>query len=142
SPNANSAEARGGNAIKIIIAVIKEFQVKIGIRHMVTPGARKAMIVVMILTPPRIVPNPCKPNPNTHRSPPIPGECPAFDNGVYPNQPNDAAPLGVRNPDMAISEPNRKSQYDTALSRGRATSGAPTCRGTITSAKPINNGVA
>src|SRR5699024_9236749 len=109
---------------------------------MVTPGARKAMIVVMILTPPRIVPNPCKPNPNTHRSPPIPGECAAFDTGVYPDQPNDAAPGGVRNPDMAISEPNRKNQYDNALSRGRATSGAPTCRRTITLAKPINNGVA
>src|SRR5699024_3833286 len=40
---------------------------------------------------------------------------------------------------MAISEPNRKNQYDIALSRGRATSGAPTCRGTITLAKPINN---
>src|SRR5699024_626489 len=41
---------------------------------------------------------------------------------------------------MAISEPNRKNQYDNALSRGRATSGAPTCRGTITLAKRIDDG--
>ena len=34
------------------------FQVKIGIRNIVMPGARKQMIVVMKLTPPRMVPRP------------------------------------------------------------------------------------
>ena len=34
------------------------FQVKIGIRNIVMPGARMQMIVVMKLTAPRIVPSP------------------------------------------------------------------------------------
>ena len=34
------------------------FQVKIGIRNIVIPGARMVMIVVMKFTAPRIVPNP------------------------------------------------------------------------------------
>lgn len=40
------------------IPVINVFQVKMGIRHIVMPGARIEMTVVMRLTPPRIVPKP------------------------------------------------------------------------------------
>ena len=36
------------------------FQVKIGIRNIVMPGARMQMIVVMKLTAPRIVPKPAQ----------------------------------------------------------------------------------
>ena len=39
------------------------FQVKIGIRHMVMPGARMQTIVVMKLTPVRIVPRPRRSGP-------------------------------------------------------------------------------
>jgi len=56
APRANRAAARGGKHMMIRIDVTKVFQVKIGIRHMVIPGARIVMIVVMKLTPPRIVP--------------------------------------------------------------------------------------
>ena len=60
----------------------KMFQVKIGIRNIVMPGARRQMIVVMKLTPPRIVPRPPTARPMIHRSPPAPGECTASDSGV------------------------------------------------------------
>ena len=50
------------------------FQVKIGIRNIVMPGARMQKIVVMKLTAPRIVPRPASARPMIHRSPPTPGE--------------------------------------------------------------------
>src|SRR5699024_11293193 len=96
-PRPNSADARGGNAIRMRSPVVREFQVKIGIRHMVIPGARIERIVVTMCAPPRMVPKPWRPRPNTQRSPPIPGEYVAFDNGAYANQPHDAAPWGLRN---------------------------------------------
>ena len=74
------------------IEVTRVFQVKIGIRNMVIPGARIVKMVVMKLTPPRIVPNPPRASPKTQRSPPIPGEKVALDKGAYANHPNDAAP--------------------------------------------------
>ena len=58
------------------------FQVKIGIRNIVMPGARMQMIVVMKLTAPRIVPRPDSARPTIHRSPPMPGEVIALDSGV------------------------------------------------------------
>src|SRR5699024_6509499 len=49
SPSPNRAAASGGNAISTSSDVISAFQVKIGTRHMVMPGARSVMIVVAIL---------------------------------------------------------------------------------------------
>ena len=66
----------------IRIEVTRVFQVKIGIRHIVIPGARIVMIVVMKFTPPRIVPNPESARPNTQRSPPIPGEKVVLESGA------------------------------------------------------------
>jgi len=56
-----------------MIEVIRMVQVNNGIRNMVIPGARRQMIVVMKLTPPRIVPKPASARPKTQRSPPMPG---------------------------------------------------------------------
>ena len=39
-------------------AVTRMFQVKIGIRNIVMPGARRVRIVVIMLTAPRMVPRP------------------------------------------------------------------------------------
>ena len=50
------------------------FQVKIGIRNIVMPGARSVRIVVIMLTAPRIVPRPDSTRPTIHRSAPTPGE--------------------------------------------------------------------
>ncbi len=58
------------------------FQVKIGIRNIVIPGARRQTIVVVMLTAPRIVPRPDTARPMIHRSPPTPGACVALDSGV------------------------------------------------------------
>ena len=50
------------------------FQVKIGIRNIVMPGARMQKIVVTKLTPHRIVPRPLSVRPMIHMSAPTPGE--------------------------------------------------------------------
>ena len=107
------------------IEVTSVFQVKIGIRNIVMPGARMVKIVVMKLTPPMIVPKPLRARPKTHRSPPMPGEKVVFDKGAYANHPNDAAPCGVKNPETAIRLPKKKNQKAIAFRRGKATSGAP-----------------
>ena len=61
---------------------MKMFQVKIGMRHIVMPGARRQITVVIMLTPPRIVPRPDTARPMIHRSPPTPGELVASASGV------------------------------------------------------------
>ena len=71
-----------GNAIRISTDVTRMPQVKIGSRHIVMPGARMQITVVIMLTPPRIVPRPDTARPMIHRSPPTPGEFSARDNGV------------------------------------------------------------
>ncbi len=58
------------------------FQVKIGIRNIVIPGARRQTTVVIMLTAPRMVPRPDTANPMIHKSPPTPGECSSLLNGV------------------------------------------------------------
>src|ERR1700710_2818743 len=108
--NPNNAAVRTGNAIRIRIEVTRMFQVKMGRRHIVMPGARRQITVVIMLTPPRMVPRPETARPMIQRSPPAPGEFTAFDSGAYAVQPNAAAPPGVKNPETAISDPNRYSQ--------------------------------
>ena len=50
------------------------FQVKMGIRYIVIPGPRRQITVVIMLTPPRIVPRPETTRPEIQRSAPTPGE--------------------------------------------------------------------
>ena len=64
------------------IEVTKVFQVKIGKRNMVMPGARMVKMVVMKLTPPMMVPKPLSARPNTQRSPPMPGENVVLESGA------------------------------------------------------------
>ena len=90
--------------------VMKMFQVKIGMRNMVIPGARRQITVVTMLTPPRMVPRPATARPRTHRSAPTPGLCSALVSGVYAVQPKSAAPPGVTNPAVVMIAPNRYSQ--------------------------------
>ena len=59
-----------------------QFQVKIGIRNIVMPGARMHTTVVIMLTAPRMVPRPATAIPMIHRSPPGPGEWMASVSGV------------------------------------------------------------
>ena len=52
-----------------------------GIRNMVMPGARMQKMVVMKLTPPRMVPSPDSTRPMIHMSAPMPGEYTALVSG-------------------------------------------------------------
>lgn len=74
SASPNNAAVSSGNAINIRMDVTMMFQVKIGIRNIVIPGARMHTTVVIMLTAPRIVPRPATIKPMIHRSPPAPGE--------------------------------------------------------------------
>src|SRR5205814_9501812 len=107
------------------------FQVKIGIRKSVMPGARSVRIVVIMFTPPRMVPRPEIASPMIHMSAPTPGECCAFVSGEYANQPKSAAPVGVRNPPRAIALPNAERQYADEFRRGDDTHGGPIRNGTM-----------
>ena len=88
--------------------VSRMFQVKIGIRNMVMPGARMHMMVVTKFTPPRMVPRPASTRPMIHMSPPTPGEYSELVSGEYAYQPNPGAPPGVMKLASRISPPNRK----------------------------------
>jgi hypothetical protein len=65
----------------MMMLVTRMFQVKIGIRNMVMPGARRHRTVVTKFTPPRIVPSPESTRPMIHMSPPMPGEYSALVSG-------------------------------------------------------------
>ena len=62
--------------------VIRVFHEKTDMRHMVIPGARMVMIVVMKFTAPMMVPKPERPRPNTHMFEPTPGLNVVDDSGV------------------------------------------------------------
>ena len=78
----NSAAVSSGKASNTRKLVTRMFQVKIGIRNIVMPGARMHTTVVIMLTAPRIVPRPPTARPMIHRSPPAPGEWMASLSGV------------------------------------------------------------
>ena len=70
----SSAAASTGKASSTMMDVTRMFQVKIGIRNMVMPGARMHTMVVTKLTPLKMVPSPDRTRPMIHMSPPTPGE--------------------------------------------------------------------
>ena len=106
------------------------FQVKIGRRHIVMPGARIRNTVVRMLMPVRSVAIATSASPRIHRSVATPGERRASDSGGYAVQPIAAPPPAAANPDSSTSSPPpAKNQYDSAFSRGNAMSGAPICSG-------------
>jgi hypothetical protein len=74
--------ASTGKTTRIRIEVTRMFQVKIGMRNMVMPGARIVTMVVMKFTAPRIELRPSRYRPTSHRSPPAPGELIASDSGT------------------------------------------------------------
>ncbi|SKU23073.1 Uncharacterised protein [Mycobacteroides abscessus subsp. abscessus] len=78
----NSAAVSSGNAISTSQLVTRMFQVKIGIRNIVIPGARIHTTVVIMFTAPRMVPTPPTARPMIHRSSPTPGLCTALESGA------------------------------------------------------------
>ena len=77
-----SVAASTGKTMRISTEVSSTFQVKIGIRNIVMPGARIVRMVVTKFTAPRIVPTPPRAKPRIHRSEPMFGENSAPDSGV------------------------------------------------------------
>ena len=102
--------------------------VNTGIFISVIPGARMLSTVTMRLIEPikDAIPAICKPI--IQKSTPLLGENTGPEFGAYMNQPPSAAP--PRNHDaLRITPPVRNNQNDKALSRGNATSRAPSCNG-------------
>ena len=72
--SSTKAASAGGNATSPRIEVTTMFQVKIGRRHIVMPGARIRNVVVMTLTPDSRVEIATSASPRINRSGPTPGE--------------------------------------------------------------------
>ena len=112
--------------------VTSMFQVKIGMRNMVMPGARRQKMVVTRLTPAKMVASPVSTSAMIHRSAPAPGE---FDGAGqrrvgHPAERRRAA--RVRKLISRISPPKSEQVVaDSRFSRGNAMSGAPICSGTM-----------
>jgi hypothetical protein len=62
-------------------AVARISQVNTGSRHMVIPGQRRQMMVVIMFTAPRMVPTPATTRAMSHRSAPTCGEFVMLDSG-------------------------------------------------------------
>src|SRR5262245_37783918 len=120
-----SAPLNTGNAKTTMNDISHRFQVRIGIRNNVIPGARISATVVITLTAVSVPDVPVRITDTIHRSAPSPGDPCGPDSGGYANQPKSAAPPALTNPSSMMRPPNRYSQYDSALSRGNAMSGAP-----------------
>ena len=90
--------------------VSRMFQVKIGIRNIVMPGARMQKIVVMKLTAPRMVPKPASASPMIHRSAPEAGREQLGVQRRVGEPAERRRSVGVRNPSIAMVPPKRNSQ--------------------------------
>ncbi len=86
------------------------FQVKIGRRHMIMPGARKSRMVTTRFTAVAMVAALVSDSPTIHRSTPTLGVARSSDSGAYPVQPMFAAPPLVTKPTKITSPPPRNSQ--------------------------------
>ncbi len=118
------------------------FQVKMGKRHIVIPGQRRQTTVVIMFTAPRIVPRPAMTRPMIQRSGPAPGCWCRRTAACRRSTRSWLLRWGWQKPAVAMTSPNKFSQYDRAFRRGKATSGAPICNGRTKLAKPKTIGVA
>jgi hypothetical protein len=113
-------------------------QTNIGIFSKSMPGARKFMIVTMMLIAARIEDTPSKCTAkiaNGNASP----SC--SESGGYSVHPPAGAPPGKNSVRSSKPTANGSSQNDQLLSRGSAMSGAPIIRGIIQFAKPAKAGM-
>ena len=94
------------------------------------PGMRIRKMVVTRLTAPRMPATPTTASPMIHRSIPVPWKYWSVDSGAYAVQATAAGPPATKKLENTIRLPNRYSQYDMALARGKATSAAPIWSGT------------
>src|SRR2546430_15427402 len=102
-----SAEVSTGNASSTMTLVTSMFQVKIGMRNIVIPGARSMKIVVTMLTAPSTVAVLVTVTPTIQRSGPAPGAYVAPESGADENHPKLAAPLAGGEPAINTSPPDK-----------------------------------
>ena len=107
--------------------VVKFAQTSSGMRQNVIPGARMVMIVTRKLSAVMIELAPAHCTAMLKNSVPI-GWC--VESVAYPVQPAAGGPPGAKNEPTRIRPAIGSSQYDSAFSRGKAMSGAPSISGT------------
>src|SRR3982750_4222350 len=111
-----------GGAMTTSSEVEKFAHTSSGIRKKVIPGARMVMIVTRKFSAVAIDDAPANCTPIVKNTCPI-GAC--TDSGAYAVQPVANDPPGARNDSSIITPATGSIQYDSALSRGNAMSGAP-----------------
>src|SRR6266516_4041239 len=97
-------------------------------------------IVARKLIAPKSDPSESRCSDRIQRSWPWPSENTLADSGGYPYHPDLEAPYLAKKLRYRTTPPKRKSQYDSALSRGKATSRAPIINGTRKVANPAKIG--
>ena len=104
-------------------------QQKSGMRIHDIPLARMLWIVTTKLIAPTSdeIERMC--SPRIQRSWPLPGAC-SVESGTYDVHPARAAPPFAKKLSISTTPPSRKSQYESAFSRGNAMSRAPIISGT------------
>ena len=83
------------------------FQVKIGMRNIVMPGARMATTVATMFTAGEDARQAGEHDRHEPQVAAQAGRATSDDSGVYPVQPKSAAPSAVRNPVSIVRPPNR-----------------------------------
>ena len=126
----NSATVMTGMANSSRNCTTMTIQVKIGTFIRLMPGARMLMTVTMRLIAPVREAIPVIWRPSAQKSTPLVGEKATEEFGAYMNQPPSAAPPRIHEV-LRNSPPKRNAQKPKALMRGKATSRAPICRGTM-----------
>src|SRR5919205_446868 len=109
-----------------------------GMRQNDMPGARIVTIVTRKLSAVAIDDAPA------NCTPIVKNICPSgmsVDSGAYAVQPDAKAPPGAKNDSSIITPATGSIQYDSALRRGNAMSGAPIMSGSTKFASPANTGM-
>ena len=117
---------------------MSQLQTNIGIFSRAMPGARRFMIVTMMLIAARIddTPSRCTAKIRNGKASPV-----CSTRGGYIVQPPAGPPPGKNIVISSIAVANGNSQNDQLFKRGNAMSGAPIISGTNQFAKPANAGM-
>ena len=103
-------------------------QTKSGMRIQLIPRVRRLWMVTMKLIAPASDEAVRMWSERIQRSWPLPGAW--VESGGYAVQPDFAAPPSAKKLSISTAPPRKKSQYESAFSRGKATSRAPIISGT------------
>src|SRR5215211_3194509 len=134
----NCEPAMNGVAITTSSEVVKLAQTRSGMRQNVMPGARIVMIVTRKFSAVATDDAPANWTATLKKSWPRGA---SVESGAYAVQPVANEPPGTRNEAIIMIPAIGSSQYDRALRRGNAMSGAPIISGSTKFASPANTGI-